>query len=266
MGKITKISWTGTPTADGIVPGATFNPWWGCTKVSPGCAHCYADAQAARYGVACFGAGVPRKQFGPRHWAEPLKWHAQAMKDGVRRKVFCGSMCDILDPEAPTPDRERLWALVAQTPGLDWLLLTKRPEYSEDFFPSEWWHDGLPANVWMGVTAENQDRWDTCVQMLAAMPAVVRFVSIEPMLGPIDLRGISVVDWLIFGGESGPGARPMEEAWVRDGVRQCAAAGVACYVKQAGNVLARQWGCSDGKGDIIGEFPPDLRIQQYPFR
>jgi protein gp37 len=100
--------------------------------------------------------------------------------------------------------------------------------------------------------------------MLAAMPAVVRFVSVEPMLGPINLRGISVVDWLIFGGESGPGARPMEEAWVRDGVHQCAEAGVACYVKQAGNVLARQWGCSDGKGDIIVEFPPDLRIQQYP--
>ena len=120
MGVETKIAWTDH----------TFNPWWGCVKVSPGCANCYAETFAKRTGHAVWGAETDRRFFGDKHWAEPVKWNLAAAKAGVRRRVFCGSMCDVFEGPRPLLDdwRDQLWTLIRYTPNLDWLLLTKRPE------------------------------------------------------------------------------------------------------------------------------------------
>lgn len=242
----------------------TFNPWWGCTKVSPGCSACYAEAFDKRVGGAHWGPGVERRTFGEKHWNEPKKWDAKAAKLGERHRVFCSSMADVFDAEAPAGQIERLWPLIRETPHLDWLLLTKRPERIGASLPADW-GDGYP-NVWLGTSVEDQTRAAERIHRLTFIPAVVRFLSCEPLLGPIDFeraevqasdaidpewrdgrRGTPIVPsalgdedrsarihWVIVGGESGPKARPMHPDWVR-GIRdQCVAAGVAFLFKQWG--------------------------------
>ena len=130
MGKTTGISWTDH----------TFNPWWGCVKVSPGCQRCYAETwdKAKGGGISHWGPTAPRRFFGDKHWAEPLAWNRAAERDGVRRRVLCGSMCDVFEHRPDLGDhRFCLYSLIEQTPMLDWLLLTKRPENVMDFVP-EW--------------------------------------------------------------------------------------------------------------------------------
>jgi len=256
MGAGSKIAWTDD----------TFNPWWGCTKVSPGCARCYAEALDKRVGGDHFGQGQPRRTFGEKHWAGPLRWDRQAAEAGRPRFVFSGSMCDVFDEEGPEAERDRLWKLIEATPHLTWLLLTKRPE-NHEMVPLAW-QTGTrrPANVWFGATAEDQKRLDERVPgvMEAPWPAV-RFISWEPALGPLDFlhvawpgQGGHMVDvfrrgfwsddwgfvnhsdmplrisWVIAGGESGAHARPMDEAWVRAVRDQCLAEGadVAFFYKQ----------------------------------
>lgn len=236
MGADTKIEWTHH----------TFNPWWGCEKVSPGCAHCYADTFAKRVGQKVWGADAPRRFFGDKHWAEPLKWNRYAEKAGKRRRVFCASMADVFEDRTDLRDaRATLFHTIGATPHLDWLLLTKRPEniarlWAEaTAFPPPW------PNVWLGTTVEDQQRADERIPKLLAVPAAVRFLSVEPLLGPVDLRfhlGIAEnhddlrggIGWVIVGGESGPGARPMHPAWARSIRDQCRAAGVAFFFKQQG--------------------------------
>jgi len=215
----------------------TFNPWWGCTKVSPGCKNCYAEAFARRVGRDIWGTRAERRFFGESHWREPHKWNSEAVTEGVRRRVFCASMADVFEnrPEL-TPLRERLWGLIAETPALDWLLLTKRPERVLKSVP---WGDKWPANVWAGVTAENQ-RWALRrVPLLLELPAAVRFLSCEPLLGSLDLSawliGTPRVDWVIAGGESGHKARPMNPEWARQLRNQCLAASVPFHFKQWGH-------------------------------
>src|SRR5687767_6851032 len=116
MGRNSTIEWTTH----------TFNPWWGCTKVSPGCQNCYAERLSTRYGHDVWGPGAKRRTFGEDHWKEPLRWEAEAARTGVRARVFCASMADVFDKDAPAKERKRLWKLIAKTPHLDWLLLTKR--------------------------------------------------------------------------------------------------------------------------------------------
>jgi protein gp37 len=125
----------------------TFNPWWGCSKVSPGCLNCYAEALANRFSGDIWGRGKPRRTFGDKHWAQPLKWNADARCSGRRAKVFCASMADVFDPEAPAAERQKLWRLIEQTPWLDWQLLTKRPELIADCLPEAWLQQARP-NVW----------------------------------------------------------------------------------------------------------------------
>lgn len=174
MAQNSKIEWTTH----------TFNMVWGCTKVSPGCDHCYAETLSNRYGHACWGRGAPRRTFGEKHWAEPLKWNRAAEKAGIRARVFCGSMCDWADPEAPPEEREKLWPLIRATPALDWLLLTKRPNLIPRYLPTDW-GAGYP-NVWMGTSVESQQQvWR--IDKLVRVPAVIRFLSCEPLLGPLDL-------------------------------------------------------------------------------
>ncbi len=227
MAKDSSIEWTHH----------TFNPWWGCTKVSPGCKNCYAETFSHRIGQNIWGRRAARRFFGDSHWREPIKWNAEAARDGLRRRVFCASMADVFEQRAElTEVRARLWRLIEETPTLDWLLLTKRPENVLRFVP---WGKTWPSNVWAGVTAENQ-RWaDRRIPLLLQLPVTVRFVSCEPLLGSVDLAGWTQgsrrIDWVIAGGESGHRARPMNPEWARKLRDQCNAAGVPFHFKQWGH-------------------------------
>lgn len=263
----TSIEWTATPLSDGtLAPGFTFNPWWGCEKISPACRGCYAQAFDRRVGGSNWGKDAPRKFFGDVHWAGPLKWDAKARKAGVRFKVFCASMADVFeDREDLVEPRRRLARLIWETPNLDWLLLTKRPENANQMIYEMWAPDALwPKNYWVGTTVENQKYADERIPRLLEIPVGVRFLSCEPLLGPVDLthwlsarqcgycggwalKGSASpclncqrnawrpgIAWCIGGGESGPKARPSHPDWFRSLRDQCRAAGVAWHFKQWG--------------------------------
>lgn len=298
MGEQTKIEWTDH----------TFNPWWGCARVSPACDHCYAAAWAKRTGESRLWEGE-RRRTGASNWRQPIKWnaagwwechdcgfrgttreigdtpsppetkpcqHSNAKK--ARRRVFCASMADVFDNVVPEQWRADLFHLIRMTPNLDWLLLTKRigsvrrmiSDSADWHFDhgdrdttgwlTDWYKHKLPpANVWLGATVVNQDEADRDIPKLLATPARIRFLSIEPMLGPIDIKRYLIghedagtpmdgagsvggcrawtpqIDWVIVGGESGAGARPMHPQWAR-GIRdQCAVAGVPFLFKQFGD-------------------------------
>lgn len=216
----------------------SFNLAWGCEKISPGCKNCYADTLSHRYGFDVWGKDKPRRVLSDSYWAQPLKWNEAALKAGVPALVFCSSMADIGE-DHPTIDeqRERLWPLIRQTPWLTWQLLTKRSDRLRAILPTDW-GNGY-ANVWLGVSVENQD-YVHRVEHLRDVPAAVRFVSAEPLLGPVTLfdtsegvlRGPGVIDWLICGGESGTGFRPMSIDWARSVRDQCVAASVPFFYKQ----------------------------------
>ena len=170
-------------------------------------------------------------------------------------------MCDPFDAEAPEIDRHGMWNLIRETPWLDWLLVTKRPENFARMLPEDWGRGY--ANVWLGVSVEDQNAADERIPHLLAAPAAVRFLSVEPMLGPISLRGtaptaenthLPQLHWVIVGGESGPKARPCDVAWIRSIVQQCRAAKVPVFVKQdSGPRPGRQ-----------GRIPDDLWIKEFP--
>ena len=249
----------------------TFSPWWGCQRVSPACEHCYAETWAKRTGHAVWGGdSSPRRFFGDRHWDEPLKWDRDAARDGTRPRVFCMSMGDLFerrdDLVAP---RERLLGhggLIDRTPHLIWMLLTKRPENIVDMVPDAWIQDSWPSDVWMGVTAEDQRRFDERWPWLAATGAPVKFLSCEPLLEPIDFHG-AMPQWVICGGESGAGARELDIEAARFVAHQAGAAGAKLYVKQLGTVLAKRtlpmWKL-DQKGEALGSLPSDLRSREWP--
>lgn len=225
MAKHSRIEWTDH----------TFNPWWGCVKVSAACTNCYAEAWARRVGATVWGAKAPRRFFSDAHWAEPLRWNREAVADGRRRRVFCASMADVFeDRRELDPWRERLAILIRSTPNLDWLLLTKRPQKVTALAP---WGKDWPRNVWLGTTVESQAWAERRLPELAQVPARIRFLSCEPLLGPLDLRHWlgTTVQWIIAGGESGPRARPSDPEWFRDLRDQCTARGVAFHFKQWGN-------------------------------
>ncbi len=239
MGENSKIEWTDH----------TFNPWMGCTKVSPGCANCYAeDLMMHRYKKATWGKGASRTKTREANWKEPLKWNRQALAEGVRHRVFCASLADVFDQEVPDEWRHQLFEIIKITPGLDWLILTKRAKEMRDYMAEERFRNhktGLPlSNVWLGVSVEDQDRADERIPYLLQAPAAVRFLSVEPMLEAIDI-GVALngtdyssmppripVDWVICGGESGKTPRPMGMDWVLDLHRQCKIAGTAFFMKQ----------------------------------
>ena len=248
MAKNSSIEWTHH----------TFNPWWGCTKVSPACDHCYAETWAKRVGQGVWGAKAPRRFFTDKHWKEPLRWNAEAVIDGDRRRVFCASMADVFERRADlNPSRERLWELIQATPMLDWLLLTKRPQEIGGKVP---WTNDWPENIWLGTTVENQKFAGLRLPHLLKHPAKVRFLSCEPLLGPIDLRpwikpksktGLFGIDWIIAGGESGPGARPMHPEWARGLRDQAAATKVAFHFKQWGHWVPEEIVTIEQKRSVI---------------
>ena len=230
MAKNSQIEWTHH----------TFNPWWGCAKVSPACENCYAEQWAKRVGQQLWGKTAPRRLFGEAHWKEPLAWNESARVARQRHRVFCASMADVFEERAELDEqRLRLWSLIRSTSHLDWLLLTKRPENIERMAP--WGATPWPRNVWLGTTVEGQQYAEKRLPHLLKHAAAVRFLSCEPLLGSIDLStwlqrdGLHPIDWVIAGGESGPGARPMHPDWPKNLLKQCRAAEVAFHFKQWGH-------------------------------
>lgn len=241
MADDTKIEW-----AD-----STMNPWIGCTKIAPACDHCYAADMAKRYGWVEWG-NHPRKRTSDALWAKPRQWQKNAAafyaEHGRKRRVFCASLADVFDNQVPSEWRSDLWGLIAATPDLNWLLLTKRPQNIEKMLPTDSIWNMIKSHVWLGTTVEDQEHADRNIPHLLQHDAAVRFISVEPMLGPIDLninwpdgslvnsltRNGNGLDWVIAGGESGPHARPSHPDWFRDLRDQCAAAGVPFLYKQWG--------------------------------
>lgn len=220
----------------------TWSPWTGCTKLAhpkgSACDYCYAAAWAKRTGRPELWQGE-RRRTSADYWQKPIKWDRRAAITGDRPRIF-PSLCDPFDNQVPTRWRDDMWFRIDQTPHLNWLLLTKRPQNIAKMLPDprtgvKPWGDGWP-NVWLGTTAEDQDRYDQRWPHLAKIPAAVRFVSYEPALGPlIDLWAGSVrPDWLIAGGESGGHARPAHPDWFRDIRDYCAKVGTAFFFKQWG--------------------------------
>lgn len=325
MSEHTKIQW-----AD-----HTFNPWIGCTKISPGCAHCYAEARDKRHliePVDHWGKNVPRLRTSAANWKLPVKWNreretliAQRRYRGDfttimarRARVFCASLADWLDDEVPVEWLADLLQLIHDTPHLDWLLLTKRPEnwncrilaacnsaavgvnHGAAALCHRWLCGRAPANVWLGISVEDQRHADERIPLLLSIPAKVRFLSCEPLLGPVDLKRHTTfmdglrpvptggIHWCIIGGESGHDARPCNLEWIASLVAQCQAAGVATFVKQLGAVpitdnanlydwdtepkllaikegfAAAHIALKDKKGGDSAEFPDQLKFRQFP--
>lgn len=252
----------------------TFNPWIGCAKVSPGCANCYAEVetyprvQRAR-GRELWGPAGDRHITSEENWMKPFKWDREAARDGVRRRVFCASLADVFeDREGLEEPRTRLFDLIAQTANLDWLLLTKRPEnfhkliirsikradaqrnFNLGNHLNSWsYRHNAPDNIWIGCTVENQEMADRRLPELLKIPAAVRFLSCEPLLGPVEFsdvtrrsdavyqlgkKALDGIHWVICGGESGPNARPMHPDWARSLRDQCVHARIPFHFKQWG--------------------------------
>ncbi len=199
MSDITAIEWTDH----------MFNPWWGCSRVSPARRFCYADRDAQRYGHQVWPRHGPRRMLSEANWQRPLRWNRDAQRAGTPAKVFCASMADVFEdhPDVAAP-RERLWGLIEATPWLIWQLLTKRPENIAPMVP---WGGGWPPHVWVGTSVENQRYADERIPVLvsAAALARIRFLSCEPLLGPVDLS-----PWLLPGPGGGNCSSPLERGMV----------------------------------------------------
>lgn len=237
MAENSKIEWTDH----------TFNPWIGCQKVSPGCDHCYAESLAKRYGWVEWGPHGDRKRTSAANWRKPRQW-AKAARGAERRpRVFCASLADVFDNQAPQEWRDDLFSLIWETPELDWLLLTKRPENIDRMLPLGCWPW---SNVWLGTTCEDQTAYDRRWPILRQIPAAVHFISYEPAIGTLRLHnGPQQPDWLICGGESGPCARMMDPNWAAAIKDDCERAGVFFFMKQM-----------TGKKPI----PPHLMLREFP--
>jgi protein gp37 len=314
-----KIEWTD----------ATWNCIRGCSRVSTGCERCYAEGVAARFsgpgqpyeGLALRKASGPawtgEVRFVPEHLGDPLRWQRP-------RRVFVNSMSDLFHEKVTNEQIAAIFGVMAASPQHTFQVLTKRPERMVEWF--KWvasrelplrtlkhspmivcaleaqeilgaqWTTKLPRlwplpNVWMGVSCENQKAANERVPLLLQTPAAVRFVSAEPLLGPIDFTRPAEIeeralDWVIVGGESGPGARPCDVAWIRSIAEQCQEAGTACFVKQLGakpvrdvvptgnfrthdgrrqyEMTGERIELRDRKGGDMDEWPEDLRVRQFP--
>jgi protein gp37 len=242
MGESTGISWTD----------ATFNPWWGCTRVSPGCENCYAETFDKRMGGDHWGPGKPRRLMSEHYWNEPLRWNRKAEKSGRPLLVFCASMADVFDVEAPVGQRERLWKLIDSTPWLIWQLLTKRVTGYTDLLRS----DLLDSpRVWKGFTAEDQRRYDERWDFMKHLPGMTWW-SYEPALSEVTMfKIVKKPRWVVFGGESGPHRRGCEIGWAERTRAECAQYNIPFFMKQMSAKTP-----TEGKL-LIPEF---LRIQEFP--
>lgn len=289
MGK-TSIEWTRN---DDGSPGRTWNPVVGCDKVSPGCTNCYAESIAERFRG---GPGYPNGfevTLKPHKLDEPLRWRKPT-------RVFVNSMSDLFHPRVPDAFIARVFAVMAQAERHTFQVLTKRHARMRALLSRREWVESIRdialeydptdslgtdgrwplPNVWLGTSVEDQERADVRIPALLATPAAVRFLSCEPLLGPVDLRGalgftydddatgeqipVPPVDWVIVGGESGPNARPMSVSWVRSLIHQCAIADVSVFVKQLGTSWAVDHGHGPTHGGDASLWPDDVRIREFP--
>lgn len=257
MGENSKIGWTHN----------TFNPVWGCEKIDQECRFCYAETLSHRWGFDVWGSekNTERRTFGDKHWNEPLKWDEEAQETHEIKRVFCGSMCDIMEDHSVYENvRPRLFSMIQATENLNWLLLTKRPDNFMTYLPSSWIVKPR-SNVWLG-TSVGYNGSKSRIELLKRTPAHIHFLSCEPLLDNLkltddDLQGI---DWVIIGGESGAKHRPCEIGWIEDIVEACQRNNIAVFVKQLGSHLAKIHKLNHSKGEDINEFPKHLRIQQFP--
>lgn len=302
MAAVSGIAWTKS----------TFNSWIGCTKVGPGCDNCYAESlDTARLSktlgggtkeipIKHWGVGAPRYRTSVQNWKEPLKWNKKAPdSEFAGRKgfwpVFCASLADVFDNEVDPVWRQDLFELIAQTPNLTWMLLTKRIGMVMSMLPQRWLDCGIPENIWMGATIVNQLEADRDLPKLLSIPASKLWVSYEPALGPVDwrpylrytLHGVPRgIDWLIVGGDArqvGCGdPRQFELSWARTSVKQVRAADSAVFVKQLGSnpfdvttnlglapgVASAQynlrWQLKEKSGADPTEWPTDLCVREFP--
>ena len=229
MGERTGISWTDR----------TFNPWVGCTKVSPGCTNCFAERIVEVFPMNK-GKGAFRRLEVTQTWHDPIKWNAAAAAKGVHELVFMGSMLDFFH-EGGDQWRDAVWKLVRDTPNLEYQILTKRPERIAQCLPEDWWDDGGYQNVWLGTSVETQKYADLRIPLLLGVVAKVHFLSCEPLLGPLSIGpyldqsespGAESVQWVIVGGESGPNFRPMQTECAWEIWNQCNYEGVPFFGKQ----------------------------------
>lgn len=233
---------------------ATWNPVTGCAKVSPGCAHCYAETFSERWrGVAGhhYEQGFDLRLW-PARLEQPLRWRRP-------RRIFVNSMSDLFHEDIPNDYVERVFAVMLEADRHVFQILTKRHERLVDLAPHLPW----PENVWVGVTIENR-RFVHRADYLREVPAAVRFISAEPLLTEVTKLELTGIDWLIAGGESGPRARTLDLAWVVDLAERCSESGTAFFMKQLGTVLARELGAQDRKGTDLELFPPELRRREMP--
>lgn len=282
MSEATGIQWTDS----------TWNAWWGCQRVGPGCDHCYAEALDKRTGGEHWGAKVDRRRTSETNWNEPLRWQKKAdafeAAHGHRRRVFCGSMMDIMDNAVPLAWSHEAFERIEECDRIDWQLLTKRVGNVEDRVPEQWQTGYWPSHVGLMITVVTQQEVDRDVPKLLDLKG--RFgipwvgLSVEPLIERVDLSEWLVgreeagmvgncigwrppVDWVIVGGESGHGARPFDTAWAEDIVRQAAGSDAQVFVKQLGaNVLKQGVACPkmDKKGGNMAEWPEAIRVRQMP--
>jgi protein gp37 len=266
----------------------SFNPWWGCSRVSPACRFCYADRDATRYGHHLWRRHGERRMLSEANWARPLKWNRAAERAGVPAKVFCASMADVFEDHPGVVEaRERLWGVVEATPWLRWQILTKRPENVARMAP---WDKRWPGHVWLGTSVESQRFANERIPFLLRSGAKTLFLSCEPLLGAVDLRsipyqgdalyyvdaligryrlgaayewgtdcsfglaGLGRIGWVIAGGESGPKARPSHPDWFRSLRDQCAAARVPFLFKQHGEWGPAPWRVDREPGEPDGDY------------
>lgn len=271
---------------------STFNPWIGCQKIGPGCDRCYAEAANVRFAAGRnWGPGAPRRRTSAEYWKQLGKWNMKAAASGERWTVFGGSQCDPFDNAVDPQWRADYWREIRDTPALTYILVTKRVGNAPDMLPPDW-GEGYP-NVWLLITVVNQAEADRDIPKLLETPAAKRGLSIEPMLGPINLRPIRVkdyrnkidrpasvypldgsyqipdchysepsprIDWVIAGGESGPGARPSHPDWFRSLRDQCAVADVPYFFKQWG-----EW-IDDGSAIRIIGIPDERTAERWDER
>lgn len=289
MGATTKISWCDK----------TWNGWLGCQRVSMGCENCYAEIlMDTRYGKVEWGPTGTRIRTGENNWHLPVRWNKERWFECVtcghrfaekrpweyqfgcpeckqdalkptRQRVFTASLSDIFEYRAEVgPWREELFELIEATPEIDWLILTKRIDLVRAMAPLAWIHHGWPQNVWLGTSVENQAMAEKRIPWLAQMPVHVRFLSVEPLLGPVDLWpwlsnptlaatygvDLPMVSWVIVGGESGPHFRPMKHHWAQLVVDQCRVTNVPVFMKQD----------AGPQSGLYDRLPDTLKVRQFP--
>ena len=226
MGDKSAIEWTD----------ATWNPVTGCTKISAGCDNCYAARFAERW------RGTPGHPFEagfdltlrPDRLEQPLRWKKP-------RRIFVNSMSDLFHKDVPTSFVDQVFDVMERADWHSFQVLTKRSSRMNDYVWHRYLYDELPKNVWMGVSLESA-KLERRVHVLRMIPSTVRFLSVEPLLGPLGALDLSGIDWVIVGGESGPGARPMHPDWVREIRDQCTAQNVPFFFKQWGGIRPKSNG------------------------